>query len=165
VVAAHDGYAGSHGLTHMRRIELSSDGRSVVGEETLAAVNQQHQQVFDRALDRESLQGVRFAVRFHLHPEVDAELDMGGTAVSMVLRSGEIWVFRHDGAADLSLEASVYLERGRLKPRATKQVVLSGAALNYATRVRWTLAKATETPSTIRDLERDDDSSEGPETE
>ena len=59
-----------------------------------------------------------FAIRFHLHPDVDATLDMGGTAVSMALRSGEIWVFRHDGAAELALEASVYLEKGRLKPRA-----------------------------------------------
>ena len=44
------------------------------------------------------LKGVRFAVRFHMHPDVDARLDMGGTAVSLALRSGEIWVFRHDGA-------------------------------------------------------------------
>ncbi len=51
---------------------------------------------------------------------------MGGTAVSLALKSGEIWVFRHDGAAGLSLQPSVYLERGRLKPRAAKQIVLSG---------------------------------------
>src|SRR5690606_1383361 len=93
---------------------------------------------------------------FHLHPEVHAELDMGGTAVSLALRSGEVWVFRHDGEAELSLEPSVYLEAGRLKPRATKQVVLSAAAMDYASRVRWSLAKARETPPSLRDLERDE---------
>jgi uncharacterized heparinase superfamily protein len=157
LIAGHDGYIRTHGLTHMRRLEFSSDGRRLVGEDTLAAVNTAHQVLFDRAMDRASLQGIRFAVRFHLHPEVDAELDLGGSAVSMALRSGEVWVFRHDGAGDLTLEPSVYLEKGRLKPRTTKQMVLSAVALDYATRVRWTLAKAQDTPASIRDLERDED--------
>lgn len=154
IIASHDGYARTHGLTHMRRLEFSADGRGLAGEDMLSAVNGPHQRIFDRALDRTALQGVRYAVRFHLHPEVEAELDMGGTAVSMVLRSGEIWVFRHDGAAELSLDPGVYLEAGRLKPRATKQVVLSVAAIHYANRVRWSLAKAQDVPVTIRDLEQ-----------
>lgn len=79
-----------------------------------------------------------------------------GTAVSMALRSGEIWVFRHDGQAELTLENSVYLEKTRLKPRATKQVVLRAVAMDYATRIRWSLAKAQETPSVLRDLEDGD---------
>ena len=50
---------------------------------------------------------------------------MNGTAVSLTLRSGEIWVLRADGAA-LALAPSVYLEKGRVKPRAsaTDRVVL-----------------------------------------
>ena len=74
----------------------------------------------------------------------------------MVLRSGEVWVFQHGGGAHLSLETSVYLERGRLRPRATKQIVLSGRAMQYATRVRWSLAKAQETALAIRDLAMDE---------
>ena len=74
----------------------------------------------------------------------------------MALKSGEIWVFRYDGAAKLSLEPSVYLEKNRLKPRASKQVVLSGAAIDYATRIRWSLAKAQDTPIGVRDLVRDE---------
>jgi restriction endonuclease Mrr len=65
-------------------------------------------------------------------------------------------VFRHDGIAELSLEPSVYLEKGRLKPRATKQIVLSGRAMEYATRIRWTLSKAQETAVAVRDLNRDE---------
>lgn len=156
IIAAHDGYVRTHGLTHMRRLEFASDGRRLAGEDTLAAVNAAHQRVFDAALDRTGLQGVGFSVRFHLHPEVEAELDMGGTAVSMLLRSGEVWVFRHDGAAELTLDPGVYLEKGRLRPRATKQVVLSAAAIDYASRVRWSLAKAQEMPAAIRDLDRND---------
>ena len=81
---------------------------------------------------------------------------MGGAAVSMALKSGEVWVFRHDGTAELSLVPSVYLEKGRLRPRATKQVVLSWRAMDYATRIRWSLAKAHDMPISIRDLHRDE---------
>jgi uncharacterized heparinase superfamily protein len=155
IVAGHDGYVPSHGLAYMRRIEMTSDGRMITGEETLAAVSDAEQQLFDRAVAGTGLIGVRFAIRFHLHPDVDAAVDLGGTAVSMMLKSGEIWVFRYHGAADLTVEAGIYLEKGRLKPRAAKQVVLSGAAMDYATRIRWTLAKAQDTPVGLRDLVRD----------
>ena len=156
VILGHDGYRKSHGLTHIRQIELANNGRGVAGEDTLAAIEQADQKIFDRALDKVALQGISFKIHFHLHPDADAELDMGGAAVSMALKSGEIWVFRHDGAGRLALEPSVYLEKGRLKVRATKQVVLTSRALDYATRIRWTLAKAHETPDAIRDLERED---------
>ncbi len=107
-------------------------------------------------MDASGLQGVGFSIRFHLHPDVDATLDMGGSAVSMALKSGEIWVFRHDGTAQMRLEPSVYLQKGRLKPRATQQIVLHARVLDYAAQIGWTLAKAQDTPAAIRDLERDD---------
>jgi uncharacterized heparinase superfamily protein len=156
LVASHDGYTYSHGLGLVRRVEMSVDGRVIYGEETLAAVTDEEQATFRDALDRTGLAGIHFALRFHLHPDVDAAIDLGGTAVSLALKSGEIWVLRYDGPADLTLEAGVYLEKGRLKPRAAKQVVLSGAALDYATRIRWSLAKAQDTPVGLRDLVRDE---------
>ena len=155
VVAGHDGYMHSHGLGHVRRIEMSSDGRMIHGEETLAAVSDAEKAKFDTALSRE--RGIPFSLRFHLHPDVDASLDLGGTAVSLALKSGEIWVLRYEGHFRLDIEPSVYLEKGRLEPRAAKQVVLSGAALDYATRIRWSLAKAQDTPVGLRDLMMDDD--------
>ncbi|MBV7377338.1 heparinase II/III family protein [Maritimibacter sp. DP4N28-5] len=156
IVAGHNGYVGSYGLTHVRRVELALDGRMVAGEDTLAAMSEAEQARFVRALEREGDRGVPFDIRFHLHPDVDATLDMGGTAVSMALRSGEIWVFRFEGRVELHLTPSVYLEKTRLKPRASKQVVLSGRAMEYATRIRWTLAKAQDTPIGTRDLVRDE---------
>lgn len=156
IIVGHDGYLSTHGLTHIRRIDLSHNGRSLAGEDTLAAIERPDEQIFEKALDRSNLQGISFQIRFHLHPDVDAALDMGGTAISMALKSGEIWVFRHDGTAKLSLEPSIYMEKGRISPRATKQMVLSGVAVEYATRIRWTLAKAQETPNAVRDLQRDE---------
>lgn len=153
---AHDGYRGTHGLTHARTIDLAVDGRGMVGEDLLTTLTDADKAKFDTALDQTALQGVQYAVRFHMHPDVDATIDMGGAAISMALKSGEIWILRHDGHAQMSLEPSVYLENGRLKPRPSQQVVLSGRTMAYATRVRWSLAKAQDTPDGIRDLVTDD---------
>jgi uncharacterized heparinase superfamily protein len=151
----HDGYVGTHGLTHARTLDLTYDGRALVGEDMLLAMEDREKRAFDRALDATTLKGITFDLRFHLHPEVDATLDLGGAAVSMALKSGEIWVFRHDGAQRLDLVPSVYLEKGRLKPRGTKQIVLSGRVMSYATRIRWSLSKAQETAIGVRDLAQD----------
>ncbi|WGW04038.1 heparinase II/III family protein [Tropicibacter oceani] len=154
--AGHDGYVQLQGLTHARSIELSLDGRELKGEDYLVALDGAANKRFDRAMNEVKLAGLPFDIRFHLHPEVDVALDMGGSAVSMALRSGEIWVFRFSGKAKLDIEPSVYLEKGRMRPRATKQIVLSGRAMDYATRIRWSLAKAQETATVVRDLAKDE---------
>lgn len=153
---SHDGFRQTHGLTHARTLDLAIDGRGMVGEDFLTTLNDADKLAFDAAVDRSSLQGVHFALRFHLHPDVDATIDLGGAAISMALKSGEIWILRHDGHAQMTLEPSVYLENGRLKPRPTQQVVLSSRTMAYATRVRWSLAKAQDTPEAVRDLVTDD---------
>ncbi|WP_415401309.1 heparinase II/III family protein [Tateyamaria sp. SN3-11] len=152
----HNGYVRTHGLTHARQLELTFDGRGMAGEDMLLALEDNEKRTFDKVMDAKRLAGIPFDIRFHLHPEVDAEVDLGGAAVSMALKSGEIWVFRHDGTQDLTLEPGVYLEKGRLKPRASLQIVLTGRAMDYATRVRWSLSKAQETAMGIRDLNRDE---------
>ena len=153
LACAHDGYRRTHGLTHVRTLDITSDGRAIAGEDLLTILDPEDEPRFDRALDAETLQGIPWAVRFHLHPEVEAAIDLGGAAVSLTQKSGEIWVFRQDGAQEMRLEPSVYLENGRLRPRATQQVVLSGRALSYATRIRWSLAKAQDTPLALRDID------------
>jgi uncharacterized heparinase superfamily protein len=152
----HDGYVRSHGLTHARTLELTHDGRGLAGEDMLLALEDDEKRRFDAALDAGNLKGLKFDIRFHLHPDVDATIDLGGAAVSMALKSGEIWVFRHDGGQNLRLEPGVYLETTRLKPRAAEQIVLSGSAFTYATRVRWSLSKAQETAIGVRDLSMDE---------
>lgn len=149
---AHDGWKATHGLTHARTLDMTFDGRGIAGEDLLTTLGEVDEAQFERALDAQALQGIPFSIRFHLHPEVDAAIDLGGAAVSMALKSGEVWIFRHDGAAELTLAPSVYLENGRLRPRSSQQVVLSGRAMAYATRVRWSLAKAQDTPNALRDL-------------
>ena len=158
---AHDGYVAKYGLTHVRELQLSLDGREVSGEDLLIAIEERHKKTFDRALEAGKLEGIYTQIKFHLHPEVDANLDLGGNAVSLALKSGEVWVFRHDGVAELSVEPSVYLERGRLQPRATKQIVLSRRVMEYGTPTRWSLAKAQDTALAVRDTLREEVSTIG----
>lgn len=153
---AHDGWAVSHGLTASRSLTLSADGRRLSGVEALTALTAEARRRFEDMMTMTAMEGAQFSIRFHLHPEVDAALDMADTAVSMALRSGEIWVFRFSGAASLTLEPSAFLEKGRLKPRPCTQIVLRGQARGFETRIGWTLAKAKDTPLAIRDLESND---------
>ena len=153
IIASHNSYVPTYGLTHVRKLEVAFDGRRVTGEDTLAALSDPDRVTFEAHMDQISLQGVPYTLRFHLHPDVDAEIDMGGTAVSLALKSGEIWVFRHSMVAKMALEPSVYLEKGRLKPRASKQIVLTSRVMEYASQVSWSLAKAQDTPSYLRDVD------------
>ena len=63
----------------------------------------------------------------------------------MRLVSGEMWVFRHTSKAELRLDLSTYFDSTRLKPRKTYQIVLSHRALEYASRIRWSLKKVIKT--------------------
>lgn len=155
ITASHDGYVADFGLTHSRVLELSFNGRGVVGEDTLGCQSENDRIRFERHMDATALAGVGFSLRFHIHPEVHAELDMGGSAVSLVLKSGEIWVFRMHVPGAATLEPSVYLEKSRLKPRATQQIVLSGRVMEYASQVSWSFTKAQEPDMVVRDLEED----------
>jgi uncharacterized heparinase superfamily protein len=150
IETAHDGWTRSHGLTHARTLELSRDGRTLAGEDLLTTLGDADRAAFDRATGG---RGAGFTLRFHLHPDVtpipEAEV------LALALPSGEVWLFQHDGTARLGLEASVYLDSTRLRPRPSQQMVLSATAMSYATSIRWTLAKAGDTPQGLRDLAGD----------
>lgn len=141
---SHDGYLPTQGLTHMRRLMMTVDGREVHGEDSLRALSRRDKSMFTRAFDATGLQGIPLQIRFHLHPDTEASIDLGGRAISIALRNGEVWVFRTEHTAPLTLEPSVYMDPARLKPRATKQIVLSDQMVGYALSIDWRLTKAQE---------------------
>lgn len=151
IEASHDGYLRSHGLMQGRALELTIDGSALAGEEVLLSEDRRAKARFDKLVDN-SRKGVPFSVRFHLHHDVAAEYDLELNAYRLTLKNGEVWLFRHDGTCQMSLESSVYLDQEAIKPTATKQVVLTGHAMDYATRIRWSLAKTPESLRGIRDL-------------
>ena len=144
VLLSHDGYVRSHGLTHIRRLILSTDGRILEGEDGLRAITGPDKERFEDAMTATQLQGIPYHIRFHLHPDARPEIDMGGRAVSITLPSGEVWVFRTGSDVEMTIDKSVHLEPGRLNPRPAQQVVLSDRVVKYAATIDWTLTRAQE---------------------
>ncbi|MCP5075808.1 MAG: heparinase [Rhodobacteraceae bacterium] len=141
VRSSHDGYVRAFGLTHFRQISVVNQGGKIVGEDAVKAETALDRARFIKAAKGRKRQFVRFSVHFHLHPDVAPILDMKGKAVSLTLLNGEVWVFRA-GGRKMELRRSAYMERGRLKPRATKQIVVTSRAVNYEGLVNWTLTRS-----------------------
>ncbi len=140
VRTTHDGYVRGYGLTHFRQISILQGGAEVQGEDNMKAETSFDRAQFIKMATGKKRHIVPFDIHFHLHPDVSPVLDMNGTAVSLTLRNGEIWVFRANVGV-LALRRSAYMERGRLRPRATKQIVVSWRAVNYEGLVNWSLTR------------------------
>ena len=121
ISATHDGYRQRFGLTYARQLFLAADGEDLRGEERLTG-----------------RPGANFAVRFHLHPSVQASLAQDGGGAVLRLLSGMFWRLRVAGA-EMSLGESVYLGSG--EARKTQQVVLSGTVGTEGAAVRWALRR------------------------
>jgi uncharacterized heparinase superfamily protein len=130
----HEGYREEYGLSHRRRLFLAADGGDLRGEDAL------FRPVSDGAPDDPDARW-RFAIRFHLHPDIRASLSRDSMSALLVLPSGDGWRFRTDGGP-IRLERSVYLAAGAPPQRATQIVVQgeaepSGAGDRPPNRVRW----------------------------
>lgn len=118
---SHDGYRPVFGLVHARQLFLAADGEDLRGEDRLTGPA-----------------GKGFAIRFHLHPEVQASLTQDGSAALLRLPSGLGWRLRAQGAV-MSLAESVYLGSGEL--RKTQQLVLDGHVGSSGALVKWALKR------------------------
>ncbi|HEY2891635.1 MAG TPA: heparinase II/III family protein [Dongiaceae bacterium] len=121
---SHDGYQPQFGLTHHRRLFLASDGSDLRGHDRL-----------------EGKGGKHFAIRFHLHPQVVANLAQDGQAVLLRLPGGAGFRLRSSGA-EVSLAESVYL--GGWEMRRSQQVVLSGDLHGAGCDVKWALTRESK---------------------
>lgn len=150
LLCSHDGYIPGFGLIHERRLFLSPDGRDLRGEDTLSAQSTRDKGTL--AAQVQAGDGVLpFKIRFHLHPDVAATVDMAGEAVSLTLLSGEVWVFRQSGG-EITLKPSTYLDHRRLHPRATKQIVVNSDLTGYGSRVNWVFRRTEDGGRHTRDL-------------
>jgi uncharacterized heparinase superfamily protein len=122
VTASHDGYRANFGLVHRRRLYLSADGRDLRGEDTLSGRHDG-----------------RFAIRFHLHPDIQASQVQNAAAVLLRASSGTAWRLQAASAA-LSLAETVYLAAPGA-PRRSEQVILSGSREDSETVVKWALRR------------------------
>lgn len=121
VTMRHDGYLQSDGIMHRRRLYLSADGDELLGEDTLSGAT-----------------GVSYALRFHLHPTVNASLLQSGDAALLKPPGGDAWRLRADAA--MVLDQSIYFENAP-EPRHTSQIVITGATGAEPATVKWALRR------------------------
>jgi len=96
IMASHDGFLNSHGITHTRQIFLASSGKDVRGSDRLVYSGKPGE------IPRLAI------IRFHLHPRISAA--MSNKQIFLKLpRTRNRWLFRAKGA-DISLEPSVYFD-------------------------------------------------------
>ncbi len=128
ITAQHNGYARRFGIVHERHISVSADGRSITGEDRLINVS-------NKAKDKEAI------VRFHLHPDVKAEVNRSGQGVLLLLPCGHGWQFLVDGGRG-SLEESLYLMQRDHPVRSQQISVTLDSAQNLDPRsLIWSLER------------------------
>jgi len=141
VRATHDGYSKIFGLTHFRQILILNNGLEIQGEDEVRSETSFDRSRFAAAAKGDDRKVIPFHLHFHVHPDVSVRLDLNEAAASLTLANGQVWFFRATGGRT-QLRRSSYMEKGRLRPRTTKQIVVSSRAVNYEGRVTWTLTRS-----------------------
>lgn len=140
LLATQDGYVASHGLLQERRLHIDARGQELRGEDILSVADARARAQFDRAATGGRM---RFAVRFHLHPDVSPDFDEVRQLVLLGLPTGEIWMFRAGGGA-LALEPSIWFDPAQAEPQPTSQVVVQSEVVEYLGQVTWSFGRVAE---------------------
>jgi uncharacterized heparinase superfamily protein len=119
---SHNGYEEGFGLIHRRRLYLSSNGEDFMGEDQLVGKG-----------------GNSFALRFHLHPEIQASITQNGQAALLKLPKGSFWRMRVQGG-DVALAESAAIGAGG-RVRRSQQLVVMGVIESDRTEVKWLLQR------------------------
>jgi uncharacterized heparinase superfamily protein len=135
IKGAHDGYMTDFGVSHARQFLIAPNGLLISSEDKLSA---------PKGLQSpEGLIAGEYAIRFHLHPTVRAELAGDGQSAMLKLRNGETWKLSSN-APETKIEESFFLADAR-GPQPTSQVVLGGM-MGEASEVRivWNIERMAE---------------------
>ena len=126
--ASHDGWRAAFGIDHERRLALAHDGKRLEGEDVFVTVQE----------GRLGAQGGPFALRFHLHPSVQAEPAGDGNGIALTLPSGEVWRFSCEGHAPLIEDSIFFAAPDGARP--TKMILVTGRIAETAS-LRWSFVR------------------------
>jgi len=134
IEGSHDAYAPSYDLIHTRRIYCSPNGEDIRGQDIL-----------HRPPKSRRNPAVKFAVRFHLHPDVTIDSlsiwEKGGRIIDFSRPGAGAWQFHTEGGVTIEVEDSFY-QGVRNDRRRTRQIVLSGEYRGDEKRsVRWAIRR------------------------
>ena len=129
IEATHDGYVRRFGFLHKRQIQLSTDGRDLVGEDVLLPAG-----------GRRRARQAPVALRFHLAPGIEVTQTADGLGALLRVEDGPLWQFRCRGAS-LGVEESLWVDETGW-PRMTQQLVVSAEAPAGGVSISWMLRRA-----------------------
>jgi uncharacterized heparinase superfamily protein len=129
VEASHDGYVRRFGLVHQRQLTLAADGRELRGQDLLTLPGR-----------RRRGDSIPYAVRFHLHPDVEAATTADGQGALLRIRGRTVWQFRCRGGR-LAIEDSLWVD-GDAQLRETSQLVVAGDSPADGTAIAWIFRRA-----------------------
>ncbi|WP_424928793.1 heparinase II/III family protein [Amaricoccus tamworthensis] len=140
LLATQNGYEPQFGVVHERRLFVDARGGEVRGEDLLSVPEKHGQAKFNRATKKRPL---RFALRFHIHPDVQVVHELNRNVVLMRLPTDEIWVFR---ASDeqISVEESNFYDPRQARPVPSMQVVVHGEMVEYLGQIIWSIGRYSE---------------------
>lgn len=122
----HNGYERRFGILHERTLELDNTGDRLKGKDRLSGKKMK------------KLAGQSIALRFHLHPGVEAFKAPDGR-ISLETKGGQTWIFDIEGA-EAEVEDSLYLPQ-RDEPLASKQIIVTTKSDGVsATELVWSLS-------------------------
>ena len=129
VEASHDGYARRFGLVHQRQLLLASDGAELRGEDILLPQGRKRRS-----------DPLPFAVRFHLHPNVEVTSTADGQGALLRIKGGAVWQFRCRGG-QLGIEDSLWVD-GDARAHAGLQLVIAGETPVGGMSISWLFKRA-----------------------
>lgn len=135
LIASHDGYGPQFGLTHMRRMDLAKDGGRLWGEDTIWARSKEDREACSRVLSDRNQGAIRFAARFHIHPET--KVADSGNSVRLRTEGGDQWNFHFEGAAELKVAPSEYMDEATGEMRMSSQIALESSIGEFSGQLRW----------------------------
>ncbi len=119
----HDGYRPRFGVIHERQLALRADGLRLDGEDRLKSILKKPK-------------AFPFAIRFHVHPNVELYSVVEGRAVLLDLPDGTRWMFSAEDMP-IAIEESIFFAAPD-GSHATRQLVIYGS-VEQPVAVAWTL--------------------------
>ena len=130
IEVSHDGYERQFGAIHTRSLFLSTDGERLEGEDSIT----------DSGRKVTSALLARYAIRFHLHPSVRAQLSEDRQSVELSTPSGQVWTFESEGY-EIDLEESIFFA-GSHGMGKTEQIVIHASRRDEGP-IGWSLVKTS----------------------
>lgn len=140
IIIRHSGYMTAFGLMVERRLTLANDGTMLGGEDKIYIPDGAAMKTFKSTARGADKLKLPVGLHFHLAPEVEAEINMGGSITSISLPNDQVWGFRQSGGK-LSLKPSVLMAPNRLRPLATQQILVAGEVSDKGLNLTWILER------------------------